>query len=333
MSLLQKAAHRSLDALFAGPWFDGAWAARLRGKAVCFCYHRVEDPALHPFLTESGYPAITPEGLRDDVRFLKDRGFDILTFEDWRKKGALDPQRPHAILSFDDCFRDNYENGRQVLDGEKVRGVFFQATSIVESEDLMWEQAIFWYCHDPRTRPVFAEKARQTLADDAKAQRLEGPALAFYLVECVALDRALEILAEAQKAFSRDETRSLAAELYPTRAHLAAAQASGHEMASHGHFHYKRENVTAAQFESDMKVSIEKILEWTGATALSYAYPHGNFTPGDRAICARYFKHVATVRHGVIDASTDPLELPRFYWVGPAKSPVRRKRWLLTGRS
>ena len=77
--------------------------------------------------------------------------------------------------------------------------------------------------------------------------------------------------------------------------------------------------------------SIEKLKAWTGKAPLSYAYPHGDAAPGDKHICAKYFKHAALVRPGTIDAASDPLELPRFYWSGPPKNVLRRKRWLLTG--
>ncbi len=330
-ALTQKILNRSLDVLFMGPLFDPAWAARLNGKAICLCYHRVEDPASHSFLAESGVPAITAGALKADIHFLKERGFQFITFEELRKRGKLEPGRPHVILSFDDGYKDDYSNGLPVLREAGVRAVFFQTTSMVDAPQLMWEHALAWYCRDEEGRRRFTELARSVLPNEVHIAKKQGWELAHYLIEEFPYDRTKDILDAARKAFKADESR-LTAEIYPSKSDLLSACEEGHEVASHGDAHYKRSNIDAGLFEKDLGISVEKIRSWTGWAPQTYAYPHGNTVEGDRAICAKYFHHAVTVRTGVIEAQSDPLNLPRFYWVGAPKNELRRKRWLLTGR-
>ncbi len=327
--MFKRVANRAGDVFFIHPLLERFWADRLKGKAVCLCYHRIDDPRNHAFLSKSGYPAIKQEELKADIFFLKSLGFQFITFEEWRKKGALDPGRPYAILTFDDCFRDNYENGLPVFEEAGVKAVFFQVISMVDSKDLLWEQKIFW--HSQINAGRFTEAVRALFPGDEQAARLSGLDLGYHLVEGVPFERIAAVVKTLDETFPGNETRQMAAEVYATTAHLTKARAAGHELASHGHLHYKRVNVSAREFEDDLKVSIEKLRPWMGRGELSYAYPHGNYMDGDKEICAKYFKHVATVRRGVIGPGTDPLDLPRFYWGGTLKNPVRRKRWLLTG--
>ena len=125
----------------------------------------------------------------------------------------------------------------------------------------------------------------------------------------------------------------LAVSLHPRDQDIIQAVRAGHEIASHGDRHYTRVNVSQELFQKDLETSIQKIKAWTGQAPLTYAYPHGQCIEGDRDICANYFKHVLTVRRGVIDSFSDPLDLPRYYWPGPPKNSMRRKRWLFTGLS
>jgi peptidoglycan/xylan/chitin deacetylase (PgdA/CDA1 family) len=332
MQILKRAANRSLDALFAGGVLDGFWTDRLNGRAVCFCYHRVDDPSNHAFLTDTGYPATRPEELEADIRFLQKRGFGIITFEDWRKKGVLDPKRPHAILTFDDCFKDNYANGAEVLRRTGERAVFFQVSSMMDSKELLWEQFVFWSCHDPARSERFTKLVRETIPDEPLIKEKSGLALAFALVEELPFERVHDVMKAArEKPISPEEGR-LAAGLYPSRTDVADAARAGHEIGSHGHLHYKRSNVTASMFEEDLRRSVDELRAVSGRAPLSYAYPHGNFTGGDDAVCAKYFKYAVTVDHGVIDEAANPLRLPRFYWSRSPKSELSRRRWLLTGR-
>ena len=333
MSAVAKLVNRGRDALFIGPWADHFWSSRLNGKALCLCFHRVDDPKSFPFLSEGGVPVIAPADLKADILFLKRQGFRFITFDDMRKEGGLDPSRPHMILSFDDCYQDAFHNGGAVLSETGVKAVFFQSTGMVDAKELVWEHEIFWYCREEAMRRRFTELVHRVLKSDGELSKKQGWELAAYLIGRVDFDNIQKVFEAAREEFGASGITDLVARLYVTPKYIQEASGAGHEIASHGHAHLRRSLISAGLFEQDLLLSIEKLQQWTGRKPLSYAYPYGDYTGGDGSVCAKYFRHVVMTEPGVIDDRTDPFCLPRSYWARNQKNAVRRKRWLLTGSS
>lgn len=330
---VEKTFHRGQDLFFSSDILNRLWSKSMKGKAICLCYHRVDDSGDLDFLERQGLPVISKSDLRRDIRFLKQQGFQFITFEDIRANKGLNPSQPSVILSFDDGYKDLYTHAREILESEGVRGVFFQSTSIVDSEELLWAHAIFWYCRDKKNLQLLTHLAKNIYPEEIEAAEKKGIKLSFFLIEQFPFMRSQHLVREMRKIAGIEDEKALAARLYPSHADLKEASAFGHEIASHGHRHFKRSAVSKDLFEEDLKISIQKIKEWTGKTPRSYAYPHGNCSASDRWVVAKYFSHVVTVKKGLITAKSNPLELPRFYWSGKAKNELRRKRWLLTGAS
>ena len=156
--IMLRVANRLKDLLYvegtAGVHLEDA-----RGKVACLLYHRVVDPAedRFDFLTRGGLPAISPRELASDIAFLRQKGAKFFTFEDLRGGSFPSHGEFGVIVCFDDCFRDNYVAGREVLEAHGVRGVFFQTSSLVERNDLLWEHALYWCGRNSATR----ERLRQ----------------------------------------------------------------------------------------------------------------------------------------------------------------------------
>ncbi len=291
----------------------------------------MDDPANFPFLQKCGLPVISPENLRADIRFLKNMDFQFITFEDLRKNPGLHPSKPSVILSFDDGYKDNYSNARTILENEGVRGVFFQTTGIVNAESLLWAHTIFWHCRDKENYQKFLAVCRECFPEKIRDMENRSLNLAYYLTEEVGHSKALQALRLAQEIFPKSIERELSNKLYPDVKDIQEAHAAGHEIACHGDQHLKRESISWDVFENDLQVSVEKITKWTGQAPKTYAYPHGNFFETDNGVVSKYFSQVVTVQQGIISKDAMPLNLNRFYWAGPPKNELRRKRWLLTG--
>ncbi len=331
-NLLKRLVRRSADLLYGAPLLDRLWVERLKGRAICLCYHRVDPGGTSlDFLGKFGVPTTTPASFRHDIRTLKEWGFKFVTFRAWKKAGGLDPDRPHAIVTLDDGYKDQYTQARKILDAEGVKAVFFQSTALVQSTELVWAHKVFDYCRDRTRCERLLDLCRQVAPEHLQRARSNGHSLAHYLIEEMPYELSQKLEAETRQLLPPDAERRLAKRLHPTRREIEEAVAAGHEIGCHGHRHLKRSTVSLGTFAEDLQSSVERLQKWFGEKPISYAFPYGNYSLADLPLISQHFDFVTTVEPGIIDDQSDKRQLPRFYHREPAKSQVRRQRWLLTG--
>ncbi len=257
----------------------------------------------------------------------------FLTFADLRKGAFPGPSEFGAIISFDDCFLDNYTNGLEVLEKMEVKSVFFQTTGMVEAENLIWEHALYWLIRNDEGICSFTALAHRILGHIPGVRERRGRELVEFLREQVPALSVEHLLSHARQQPGVAEGLQEAAErAYPKASHLREAQRLGHEIGSHSHRHYKRSNIDEKTFESELGRSFEALTNMLGRKPGAFSYPFNSHHEGDKQICAKYFLQGVTVERAYIDRQSDPMWLPRFTWPGTAKSSSRRRRWLLTGR-
>jgi peptidoglycan/xylan/chitin deacetylase (PgdA/CDA1 family) len=331
MSLARRLVNRAKDLLFL-PGTERYWRRRLHGKTMALVYHRVDDPAEYPFLTRGGTPVIRPEQLAREIEFLKSQGARFLTFADLRAGHYPDEDEFGIVLTFDDCFRDNYTAGLDVLDACGVKAVFFQSSGMVEAKRLIPEHAFYRYADQAETASRLLDLARESGwpgAVEADVPNL-APLAASWIWEVPAV--SLEgVLTQLREQFPGREEK-LAQALYPKAEDLRRAVQAGHEIGSHGHDHLHRSILGADAFERELVRSSERLSEIVGAPPAAFSYPFNGHQVGDREICARHFRQAATVDSRPIERGSDPLALGRYSWPGQARNGLRLRRWLLTGR-
>ncbi len=298
----------------------------MRGVVTCLLYHRVDDPARHEFLRHGGSPVIPPEELARDLRFLRDLGARFLTFADLRAGQFVEAGEAGIIVSFDDCFRDNYTTGLDVLERFAVKAVFFQTSAFVDARDLLWEQALYWHTRDARAAGRFLRAAASSFPEVARA---DASRAVFLLREGAAPERINALLGELG---SEDESRAVAGDIYPVAEDVRRARSRGHEVGSHGHRHLKRSTIDAPTFERELAESRAVLARIVGEAPGAFSYPFNSYEPGDAAVTRRYFAQAATVDAMRIARDTDPMWMPRFTWPGIPRNSLRWRRWLLTGR-
>ncbi len=329
---LQRLVNRGKDVLFF-PWFYSYWRGRLRGQVLCLLYHRIGDNEKTRFLTRGGSPAISPQEFESDLRFLKKQGADFLTFADLRQGRIPDRSRFAVIISFDDCFLDNYTVGMDVLQSLDVKGVFFQSTAFVDSELLIWEHELYWHTRTDAASERFTRFAQDSGRDLPGIFDLRGAGLVEHLRENVAFERVERLLSEFREIVgAHAEAAETASAIYPRAEHLKKAHLLGHEIGSHGHRHLKRSSIDLPTFQSELEQSSRILTNLLGSAPGAFSFPFNSYVKGDDRAVSRYFSQGVTVDRRCISSDTPPLWMPRFSWPGPAKNSLRSRRWLLTGQ-
>lgn len=324
--------NRSKDYLFLPP-FDGYWRRRLNGRVICLLYHRVDEPENNRFLTSGGSPVISPHELEADLRLLKSLGARFLTFGDLRQDIFPDNSEFGVIISFDDCFKDNYTNGLDVLESLGIKGVFFQATGMIGAYRLIWEHALYWLIRNAETAAAFTQLAHQTLGGIPGLTQRAGAHLVEFMREELSPELIEKLLARAKETPGlEDELREAAQTIYAQPSQVKRAHDLGHEIGSHGHQHLKRRNIDDDTFESELARSVAVLTEINGVPPKAFSYPFNSYLSSDHKMCSKYFAQAATVNKDLIFRDSQQMWLPRFTWPGKTKNSKRQRRWLLTGK-
>ena len=329
---LQRALNRGKDALFF-PCFDSFWRKQLHGKALCLLYHRIGDNEKAQFLTRGGVPAISPLEFERDLRFLKEQGADFLTFSDLRQVCLPDTSRFAVIICFDDCFRDNYAAGVEVLESLNIKGVFFQSTAFIDSKHLIWEHELYWYTRTDAISEQFTRLVQEFGHDLPGVSGLGGAGLVEHLRENVPFDRLENLLIELRPKFGvQPDLAEIVGLIYPRAEQIRRAHDLGHEIGSHGHRHLKRSNIDLSTFQTELETSSDVLTTILGGAPSAFSYPFNSYLPDDDKVVSRYYSQAASVDRRYICSDTSAMWIPRFSWPGPAKNSLRRSRWLLTGK-
>ncbi|MDH5377981.1 MAG: polysaccharide deacetylase family protein [Gammaproteobacteria bacterium] len=332
--MIHRVLNRAKDIAFTS-WLSNFWMAKNKGTILSFLYHRVDHRSNNDFLTKGYSPVISPENLYLELNTLKNLGVNFLTFDKIGEYKLSGNNGVGIIVCFDDCFKDNYEQGFEVLEALNIKATFFQTTALVDSNTLIWEHALYWFVRDSSSDKHLKHVAENYYRDNRpileKGRNFSGMDWVQFLVHQAPLEDA-EALVQIlmNDGDNRLEQAEIAKNIYPTLKHLKKAFASGHELGTHGHQHLRRTGVSAERFEEDLKTSKDLFESW-GFPGKSYSYPFNSYLKGDENISKKYFEMVATVDSKPITRNTPMSQLPRFTWPGNSPNQFRMRRWLLTG--
>ncbi len=325
--MFKRILNRSKDYALIVPGEEQKWVNRLKGKVSCLLYHRIEDYGKHVFLDHGGSPVTSPKDFDQEMQYLKTLPVNFYTLAQLHEGAFPDPDKIGVVICFDDCFKCNYQQGLEVLKHHSIPAVFFQCSGFINRKDLIWEHALYWIFSHKNYKNIFINKIKThtnfpTLNSSIDIRDQCDPTIieqvTAEIIEELSLQKPIQTLAES---------------IYPTADDITQALACGHEIGSHGHYHYKRKNISEQCFEQELSLSQSRLTKLTGIQPISFSYPFDSYFSSDHQLANKYFKNIATVDYLRIESSFNPdmQIVPRLTWPGPSNNKFRMKRWLLTG--
>ncbi|HSP23649.1 MAG TPA: polysaccharide deacetylase family protein [Saliniramus sp.] len=156
---------RAIEATRADIWL-GPLA---QGRGVILMMHHVRPPRESAF-APNGLLEITPEFLDLTISLVKEMGFDFIPMDDVGRRLNATQDRPFAVLTFDDGYRDNAEYALPVLRRHSVPAILYVTTAFADGEGRLWwlelEEAIarldrIVFHHDGRDFDLTAHSAQE----------------------------------------------------------------------------------------------------------------------------------------------------------------------------
>jgi peptidoglycan/xylan/chitin deacetylase (PgdA/CDA1 family) len=243
-------------------------------------YHRFpRADGSEPF--DEGVIDTSAEEFEQHIASLK-RHFSIVGVDElcaFAAGGAL-PPNPVAI-TFDDGYRDNYEQALPILSRHGCKAIFFVATSFIDQRRLYW-----W----DRAAYLVKQSTRTTLKLSYPSEfcvELSEPKVAiFKLLRFVKacppfdLEQLLcELSVATGVAWTRELEREFADRLLMTWDDVRALKRAGMDVGSHTRTHRILQTLPAAELRAELEGSRRDLQEQLGEAPRALAYPIGRPLP------------------------------------------------------
>jgi peptidoglycan/xylan/chitin deacetylase (PgdA/CDA1 family) len=146
------------------------------GSLIILNYHRIGNARQTPY--DSGLFSCTSEELSWQVEWLK-RRFSIVTLDQALEivHGESTPERNSVLLTFDDGYRDNYDQAFLALRKQQVSGTFFLPTAFVGTGLLpWWDQIAFIVKGSKKSRIIlsYPEPRALTITGQHRARSIRS---------------------------------------------------------------------------------------------------------------------------------------------------------------
>lgn len=300
-----KAAARWLAATSPG------WAlsrlVRPRGTLVLM-YHRVGP-------NNAGFPSLDLEVFRSQMRWLKAHCTPIGADDLRASVGRPKRQRPFALVTFDDGYRDYYDHAYPILKELGIPALVFLSTVFMDEPGrLLWADRVHLAAHRSSRR-----RFRLPFADEEID--LESAAGKRRLVRATK-DHVKELPEDGKEAALRDLFRVL--EVEGDRLKVDRPMLSWDEVRAaqdlttwggHTHTHPILSRVSPERAEDEVRTCRDRIRVETGRDPRHFAYPNGrlrDFNDDTKAVLQRYGFEVAyCVEEGINDATADWMAVRR----------------------
>lgn len=291
-------------------WAFPAW----RDWAAVLTLHRVDtvDPQR---LWYNEHLKVSPVTLERFIANAKTSGFSFLSLDELcATQGKR--QGKAIVITLDDGYRDNFENGLPIFSRHSVPFCVYVATGMVEREMIFW-----WLIIEDII--LQNETVRCLDGQIFPAKSREEKEAAFWAIRDIVLKMPQKHLEQSLQDFFGDffcnvDTTIYHQSLPMTWAQIAQlAQEPLATIGCHGHSHDAFRNLSEQEILHDIHKSQKLLEQHTGAQAWHFCFPFGdppNVSPESIALARKIgFSSATTTNHGYVSMTTDFSQIPRVF--------------------
>jgi len=306
--------------------FELALAARRRGWGprglTVMLFHRVTTPDAIGELDPDTIDA-TPAEFDAQMAYLRRNFHPVSIDEVLAAHRGGPPLPPHSVLvTFDDGFRDNFEQAFPILQRYDVRALFFVTTEMLSARTLFWWERVYVTIQRSRaeqmalTYPLVETLPLVTPAQKAAAVERCNRLIKDY--ENLDLARFLDGVAVAAGVrWDPEDERRIADGALMSWDQVKAMRAAGMGIGSHSSSHRVLQTLSTGALRAELAESRAVLEQQLGEPVTTIAYPVGRsiaaFPAVRAAVVDAGYELGFTTRSGLnpLAACADPLDLHR----------------------
>jgi peptidoglycan/xylan/chitin deacetylase (PgdA/CDA1 family) len=246
--------------------------ARLHNHSVILCFHRIKNSS--GTLIDRRVGTTPPDVFEKVINYLRVLGYTFISLEELGKKIEGSRLGREAVITFDDGFKDLYQNAYPFLRKSNIPFTLFLITSVVDSKKLLWLHKL--YISIEKLSPMKREEVLRKYLDlpDHNVELANVVGSAFISKEKKVIeDLVINIVNEAE--WSEEKEQRIAEMLYLSKAELLEMQKHGLNIEVHGHEHWPLTKLSRADTEEEIRSSANYILHALYRKPRFYCLPFG----------------------------------------------------------
>jgi peptidoglycan/xylan/chitin deacetylase (PgdA/CDA1 family) len=289
------------------PVASGRWPfglqKRERATARILCFHRVNDDC-DPF-----FPSIATRLFEAEMRFLS-RHYRVVSLAEMFRRLQEGPAEPVLAITFDDGYRDNFENAFPILKRYGLPATIFLATGAIDTAEPLWFERVAQALKTTARELLEVERGRVMPLRNT-AERLEANDYLFSVFRAATDADRRRLLEDVLEQLGGTERRSEM--LNWNDARYMAAQ--GIDFGGHTVTHPFLSRVTPEEARRETALCKQRIEAELQRPADFFAYPNGRDEDiggvAKQAVWQAGYKAAMSTIWGVNTGATDAFELRR----------------------
>jgi len=307
-------------------WRTLARTVRQAGVTVLM-YHRIVDD-------NSAFEGVRVDAFREQMRWIGQnctvlRPEDLDSALSWSRR-----ERPPVLVTFDDGYRDYYDNALPILRELNIPAIVFLPTSFMGSDELLWTDLVTWAVRASHAKVVvlpWISGDGFVLSEPTGRNELVIAAKRFLKVmpDVVRKERLDELLAALQMTGKKHDTGRQMMTWDEVRAATDITWFGGHS-----HTHPILSQLDDKHLEDEIRNCRDAITRALGKPPRYFAYPNGreqDFDQRSRDLLRRYgFEKAFATIEGINRVDVDLYAIRR---QAPYVDDVADLAWRIAGMS
>lgn len=276
--------------------------------AIVLMYHRIADLVRDPWNI-----SVSKNNFSSHMEALRECGFYLCHIRDLFKRSVFSYKRTRVAITFDDGYRDNFENALPVLRAHRAPGTFFVVSGNVGSAlEFWWDRLENLILNVSSLPAILSLRVNNARVEFDTAQRSQT-----YL----ALWEALSTMSPSGKQGALDDLSKQIHEEIPQRFDYlplsrdqlrSMAEDSIVEIGSHTVTHSMLARLPPDQQFFELFESKKHLEVMTGRKIRSLSLPHGSFEEGTLTLAREAgYRVVATSINKNVNRRNDLYRVPR----------------------